>query len=62
SPVVVRYGRGGGEALVLDPQRGDPLRRVRLPEGAPGFVFGTVVDGAPVAGTILARPLRAVLF
>jgi hypothetical protein len=62
SPVVVRYGRDGNEVLVVDPQRGDPLRRVRLPDGAPGFVFGTVVGGAPAAGTLLARPLRAVLF
>ena len=45
------------------PKTGDPLRRVTLPEGAPpGLVFGTILDGKPVAGTVLAQPLRIVLF
>jgi hypothetical protein len=48
--------------MVVDPKTGDPLRRVVLPEGAPGLVFGTIVDGKPVAGTVLAAPLRIVLF
>jgi hypothetical protein len=48
---------------VLDPRTGSPLRHVRLPEDAPaGAVFGTVVAGSPVAGTLLASPLRVVLF
>lgn len=63
SPLVVAYGPGLREAIVLDPRTGDPLRRVRLPDDAPpGAVFGTVVDGSPVAGTLLASPLRVVLF
>ena len=63
SPLVVAYGPGLHEVVVLDPRTGDPLRRVRLPDEAPpGAVFGTIVDGSPVAGTLLAAPLRVVLF
>jgi sugar lactone lactonase YvrE len=63
SPLVVAYGPGLHEVVVLDPRTGDPLRRVRLPDDAPpGAVFGTVVDGSPVAGVLLASPLRVVLF
>jgi hypothetical protein len=63
SPLVVAYGPGLHEVVVLDPRTGDPLRRVRLPDEAPaGAVFGTIVDGSPVAGTLLASPLRVVLF
>lgn len=50
----------GHEALVLDPVHGDPLRRVALPET--GVAFSTIVDGRAVVGTILAAPLRAVVF
>ncbi len=61
APLVVVDGHR--EALVIDPRHGDPLRRVKLPEDAvPGAVFGSFVDGAPVAGALLARPLRIVLF
>jgi hypothetical protein len=63
SPLVVAYGPGLHEVVVLDPRTGDPLRRVHLPDNAPpGAVFGTVVDGSPVAGTLLASPLSVVLF
>jgi hypothetical protein len=63
SPLVVAYGPGLREVVVLDPRTGDPLRRVRLPdEVPPGAVFGTVVDGSPVAGALLGSPLRVVLF
>jgi hypothetical protein len=63
SPLVVAYGPGRREVVVLDPRTGDPLRRVRLPDEVPsGAVFGTVVDGSPVAGALLASPLRVVLF
>ncbi|HEX2688301.1 MAG TPA: PQQ-binding-like beta-propeller repeat protein [Kofleriaceae bacterium] len=63
SPIVVAYGPGLHEVVVLDPRTGDPLRRVHLPDNAPpGAVFGTVVDGSPVAGTLLASPLSVVLF
>lgn len=63
SPLVVAYGPGFHEVVVLDPRTGDPVRRVRLPDDAPpGATFGTVVDGSPVAGTLLASPLRVVLF
>jgi hypothetical protein len=57
APLVYRAGR---DVLVIDPHTGDPLRRVTLPEEAP--VFSTIVDGKPVVGTILAAPLRAVVF
>lgn len=60
SPLVVVSGATQRDVLVLDPQTGDPLRRITLP-GA-GLVFGTTVRGAPVAGTVLAAPLRIVLF
>ena len=63
SPLVVSYGPGLHEVVVLDPRTGDPLRRVHLPDDAPpGAVFGTVVNGSPIAGTLLASPLRVVLF
>lgn len=58
SPIVVTYGRG--EAMVLEPRTGDPLRRVALPDDA--AVFGTVVEGSPVAGALLGAPLRVVQF
>jgi hypothetical protein len=61
SPLVVASGPGGREILVIDPARGDPLRRVRLPDEA-GPTFSTIVDGKPIAGTIVAAPLRLVLF
>jgi hypothetical protein len=61
SPIVVAFGQRD-EALVLDAARGDPARRVRLAAGDPGAWFGTVVDGKPVAGVVLANPLRLVLF
>ncbi|MBA2539500.1 MAG: hypothetical protein H0V17_07695 [Deltaproteobacteria bacterium] len=60
SPLVVASGPALRDVLVLDPRTGDPLRRVALP--GPGLVFGTIVDGTPVAGTVLAGPLRVVLF
>ncbi|HEY5933420.1 MAG TPA: hypothetical protein VIU61_02220, partial [Kofleriaceae bacterium] len=60
SPLVVAYGVGLREVLVLDPRTGDPVKRVRLPDG--GHVFGTIVDGTPVAGALLPAPLRAVVF
>lgn len=63
SPLVVASGEGLREVLVLDPRNGDPLQRVQLPETAmPGLVFGTVVDGTPIAGGVLASPLRVVVF
>jgi len=63
SPLVVASGRGLREVLVIDPRDGTPLRRVQLPDDAASrLVFGTVVDGAPVAGALLPSPLRAVLF
>jgi hypothetical protein len=65
SPLVVASGPGLREVLVIDPRSGAPLRRVQLPEEAAAtrrLVFGTVVEGAPVAGVVLPAPLRAVLF
>ena len=63
SPLVVASGPGLREVLVLDPRTGDPVKRVQLPDtAAHGLVFGTVVDGTPVAGALLAAPLRVVLF
>jgi hypothetical protein len=60
SPVVIYAGR---EVLAIDPRTGDPLRRVQLPEDAPiGLVFGTTVEGSPVAGAVLQSPLRVVVF
>lgn len=63
SPLVVAHGPALHEVLVLDPRSGDPLRQITLPEDAPsGVVFSTIVEGTPVAGTVLAQPLRIVLF
>ena len=63
SPFVVVYGPRPRHVLVIDPQHGDPLRRVELPADAPDDVaFSTIVGGRPVAGTILAGPLRVVMF
>lgn len=62
SPLVVTYG-DGRQVLVVDPRTGDPLRRVALPVDAPpGVAFSTVIDGTPVAGTLLVAPLRILLF
>jgi hypothetical protein len=61
SPLVVAYGPGLRELIVIDPRRGDPLRRVRLPDEA-SPAFSTMIDGKPVAGVVLAKPLRLVLF
>ena len=63
SPLVVAYGPGTREALVIDAAHGDPVRRVQLPADVPaGAWFSTVVDGKPVAGVVLPNPLRVVLF
>ncbi|HEX5062544.1 MAG TPA: hypothetical protein VFV99_24395 [Kofleriaceae bacterium] len=63
SPLVVQYGPGLRELLVVEPRRGDPLRRIHLPDdAAPGTAFATLVDGKPVVGTLLFNPLRAVVF
>lgn len=60
SPVIVYAGR---EVVAVDPRTGDPLRRVQLPEAAPiGLAFGTIVEGTPVAGAVIAGPLRVVIF
>jgi len=58
SPLVVSFGQH--EALVIDPVRGDPVRRIQLPDD--GIAFSTIVDGHPVAGIVLATPLRVLLF
>ncbi|MDQ3364438.1 MAG: hypothetical protein M3680_03325, partial [Myxococcota bacterium] len=63
SPLVVASTPGLREVLVIDARQGNPLRRVLLAEDAsPGLVFGTVVDGTPVAGAVLHAPLRVVVF
>ncbi len=68
-PVHVAPRRGAGPVVVVDhahhllavdPLRGDPLRRIELPDLA--TAFSTIVDGRPVIGTILAAPLRVVTF
>jgi outer membrane protein assembly factor BamB len=62
SPFVIQFGPGLRELLVLEPRRGDPVRRVHLPDdAAPGTAFATVVAGKPVVGILLQNPLRAVL-
>jgi hypothetical protein len=51
------------EVIVVEPEHGDPVRRVQLPDDtAPGTAFSTVVDGKPVVGVLLANPLRVVMF
>ncbi|MBA3821518.1 MAG: hypothetical protein H0X17_21725, partial [Deltaproteobacteria bacterium] len=63
SPLVVASSPGLREVLVIDARQGNPLRRVQLAEDAsPGLVFGTIVDGTPVAGAVLQAPLRVVVF
>jgi hypothetical protein len=63
APLVVQSGPGLRELLVIDPEHGDPQRRIRLPDdAAPGTAFSTIIDGKPVVGTLLANPLRVVLF
>ena len=61
SPLLVTE-RDGTEVLVLDPATGDPVRRVTLPVESAFQVFSTVVEDRPVAGAVLAKPLRIVLF
>jgi hypothetical protein len=60
APYVIAYG--GRELLVVEPRRGDPVQRARLPEGAAGAAFATVAGGKPVVGVVLGAPLRVVLF
>ena len=60
SPFVAVYGPGRRSALVVDSKRGDPLRRVVLPDES--HAFATVIAGKPVAGALLANPLRVVIF
>jgi hypothetical protein len=63
APIVVESGPEQRDVLVVEPERGDPVRRARMPEDAvPGLAFSTVIDGQPVVGTLLANPLRVVLF
>jgi hypothetical protein len=63
APIVVESGPEQRDVLVVEPVGGDPLRRARTPEDAvPGLAFSTVIDGQPVVGTLLANPLRVVLF
>ncbi len=63
SPIVVQFAPGLRELLVVEPRRGDPLRRIHLPDdAATGTAFATLVNGEPVVGTLLVNPLRAVLF
>ena len=63
APLVIASGPRLHELLVIDPEHGDPLRRVTLPDDAPtGVAFSAIVDGQPVTGTILAAPLRVVVF
>ncbi|NVB81698.1 MAG: hypothetical protein HOV81_25105 [Kofleriaceae bacterium] len=61
APLVVQSGPGLMSVLVIDPERGDPLRQIELSEPS-STTFSTVVDGKPVTGAMLANPLRAVLF
>jgi len=66
SPLVVASGPNQRQLLVIEPEHGDPIRRVTLPpetdHAPPNVTFATIVDGHPVAGTILAGPLRVVVF
>lgn len=63
SSIVVQFAPGLRELLVVEPRRGDPLRRIHLPDdAASGTAFATLVNGEPVVGTLLVNPLRAVLF
>jgi hypothetical protein len=58
SPIV--FVDHANHLLAVDPLHGDPLRRLDIPDGA--AAFSTIVDGRPVIGTILAAPLRVVVF
>ncbi len=63
APVVAAYGPASRFAAVLDPWRGRVQARVALPDrAAPGAVFSSAIDGAPVAGAVLRQPLGVVLF
>jgi hypothetical protein len=62
APLVLR-ATPFSEVLVVEPEHGDPVQRVQLPDDtAPGTAFSTVVDGKPVVGVLLANPLRVVMF
>ncbi len=63
APVVVAHGPASLFAAVLDARSGVVRRRVALPDrAAPGMVFSTAIDGAPVAGAVLRQPLGILLF
>jgi hypothetical protein len=63
APLVLQSTPFGRDVLVVEPEHGDPVRRVQLPDDtAPGTAFSTMVDGKPVVGVLLANPLRVVMF
>lgn len=51
---------GPDTLLVIDPRTGDPTRRVTVGDDA--VVFATIVEGSPVTGAVVAKPLRVILF
>jgi hypothetical protein len=63
APLTLAYGPAARAVAVVDAATGEVRARVALPPRAvPGATFATVVDGAPVAGALLSKPLGVVLF
>jgi hypothetical protein len=63
APLTLSYGPAARAVAVVDAATGEVRARVALPPRAvPGATFATVVDGAPVAGAVLSKPLGVVLF
>jgi len=63
TPVVLVSHRGEARALVVEPRRGT-LTAVHVlpPRWVRGSVFSAIVDGRPVAGVVLQKPLGVQLF
>lgn len=60
SPIVLAADTPEHQVIVIDPRTGAPHQRYRLVGGE--ALFSTVVNGSPVAGVVIANPLRVALF
>jgi hypothetical protein len=64
APLVVTDGVSGERAAAIDPATGVVTRAAMTGAAsrATGLAFGTAIDGAAVAGVVLAQPLAIALF
>ena len=58
SPIVLVAGAPQPQAVVIDPRTATPTQRYSL---SSEVVFSTIVNGSPVVGAVLDKPLRVVI-